>query len=486
MDFDGLQLHDLPFELLEIIFDFLDGEDLKGLIGLDVYLRDVIVKSPITMRKLQLRLMENWMEKVDFIKSNGDCVKVLEFDHSSFVTPAEFCNLLKSLRNIENLKLSNVHIAAENFNKKFKVLAMKFHKLRSLETDNSQALGKLVRLYLKKIQVKRLRLDFCHYNVASEFVELLRNQKSLETLELSGFNNILYQSLFQHDLSYTISFELNRLILNHRVTHNELYLRFLKVLTSLKFLEVHKEVEDQEFLNVAFAMANLKSLTLATNFVTLKNIDFKKVTNSNIEELVLVTRSQYGIEQTINFLVTKLHNLKTLKVVNIKIDSSDQLLGFVHLKKLENLHVENSKLKFIQNIKFDNLRCLHFSNLHPFLKFEDWENFFRKNQHINTIVMSDFEVYYVIEAIKSEIDKIIYNLHHIEKKLKRFEIYQELRYQKPIKLCIKIDGKNSTMKVSDSFIKICRDEFHLLRKLADFKLTYYADDYFELNNKYLK
>jgi hypothetical protein len=393
---------------------------------------------------------------------------------------------MKLMRCVENLKLSNIHIAAENFNKKFRVLAMKFHKLKSLDLDNSQAIGKLVRLYLRKLQVKTLRLDFCHYNVTNEFVELLWQQKSLKTLELSGFNNILYQSLFKYDISYTIQFELKRLILNLRVTRNDLFLKFLQVLNTLESLEVHKEIEIQEFFNIVFAMDNLRSLTLATNFVTLKNIDFKKVANSKIDELVLVTRSQYGIEQTINYLVTKLLNLKTLQVINLKTDSSDQLLGCVHLKKLENLKIENSKLKFIQSINFDQLRCLHLKQLHPFLKSEDWENFFRNNKHIEEIILADFEVYYVIETIKAEIDKIVYNLHHIAKTLKRFEIYQELRYQKPIKVYINITSNSKVMKVSDSFIKICRDEFHLLRKMADFKLSYYADDYFELNNKYLK
>lgn len=69
------------------------------------------------------------------------------------------------------------------------------------------------------------------------------------------------------------------------------------------------------------------------------------------------------------------------------------------------------------------------------------------------------------------------------KTLKYFEIFQELRYQKPIKVTMNKDQK--ILRASDSFIKICREDFHLMRKLDDFKLVYYADDYFELNNKYL-
>lgn len=476
-------LNQLPFEILEIIFGLLECGDLKSLLIIDDRVRDVLISSAISMRKLKFFLNELWWTQVWFIKESGDCVRSLNFEYCNFDRPEEFRDLMKLMRNIECVKLSNIHIATENVNKKFKVLSMKFHKLNILDVDNSQAVGKLVRLYLKKVQVKRLRLDFSHYNIAHEFIELLWRQMDLETLELSGFNNIIYQSLFKYDISYTIQFQLRRLILNHRVTHNELFLNFMKVLTTLEFLEIQKEIEIQEFFNIIFAMENLKSLTLATNFVTLKNIDFKKVTNSNIQELILITRSQYGIEQTINYLVTKLANLRILRVKNMKTDSSDQMLAFVNLKKVEELYIENSKLKFIQNIKLDNLRVLHLTKIHPFLKKNDWENFFNNNRGIEEIVLSEFEVYYVPEIIKLEIENFVHNLYII-KNLRRFEIYQELRYQKPIKLII--DWKRKFMKVSDSFIKVCRSDFHMLRKLADFHLTYYADDYFELNNKYLK
>lgn len=476
----------LPFELLEIIFEFLATDDLKQLLSVDARLRDVIISSPISMRKLKLSLNESWMEKVEFIKNRGDCVKALDFEFCHFEQPEEFRDLMKVMRNIESLRLGNIQLALENYRRKFNICLIKFSKLKYLDLDNSQAVGKFIRLYLKKAQVKSLRLDFCHYNVCDEFVALLTNQLDLETLELSGFSNILFQSLFQNDICYMMRFELKRLVLNLRVTNNPIFFKFVQELETIEALEIYKEIETQEFFNAVFAMRNLRSLTLATHFVTLRNIDFKKATNSKIEELVLVTRSQYGIEQTINYLLSRLLSLKALKVINVKTDSSDQMLAFVHLKKLERLYIENSKLKFIQNIKFDNLRSLHLSNLHPFLKFEDWENFFRLNNKIERIVLSEFEVYYVIEAIKAEIEKFVNNFHFIEKSLRHLEINQELRYQKPIKVFIDIGVTRKIMKVSDSFIKICRNEFHYLRKLADFELTYFADDYFELNNKYLK
>lgn len=478
-------LVDLPFELLEMVFDYLESEDLRSLLFSDGRVWDVVVSSPISMRKLKLHMNESWMEKVQFIREFGECVKALNFEFCNFEFPHEFCELMKLMRNIESLKVCHVHIDSESFNKKHKVLLMKFRKLRHLSVDNSQAVGKLVRLYLKKVQVKSLRLDFSHYNVTDELVELLRNQRDLQTLEMAGFNNILYQSLFKNDISYTFDFQLKKLILNHRVIKHELFLRFLKALPLVE-LEVNKEIESQDFFNVIFAMETLRSLTLATNFVTLKNIDFKKAVNSKIQELVLVTRNQYGVDQTINFLVTKLFDLRTLKIVNLKTDTSEQLLGYVHLKSLEKLHIENSKLKFLQNIKLDHLRSLHLHNVHPFLKSEDWEKFFLANRKIVEIVVTDFEVYYVTEAIKNEIGKIINNLHPIEKNLTRLDIYQELRYSKPIKVALRISESQKTLKVSDSFIKVCREDFHYLRKLADFHLTYYADEHFQLNNQYLK
>lgn len=478
---------EIPFEILEMIFEYLNYDDLKSLMMLGDRIRDVIIASSISMRKLKLYLIESWNEKIEFVKNFGEFVKDVDFEFCDFEDPEEFRDLIKMMRNVEYLKLRNLHISAETINKKFKVLLMKFHRLKKLSIDNSQAISKIFKLYMKKVQVEQLRLDFCHYNVTGdEIVELLRSQINLKQLEFAGFNNILFQSLFKYDISYTFEFPLEKLILNHRVVRNDLFLKFIKALDTLKSVEVYKEIEDEEFLNVIFQMNKLESLTLATHFVTLKNIDFRKVATSKLNELILVTRSQYGVEQTINYLITKLSELRTLKIENIKTDSSDQLLGCLHLKKLENLYIENSKLKFIPTMRFDNLQSLHLTSIHPYLKFEDWENFFRLNRKIREISLKDFEVYYVTEVIKCEIDKFILNLYFIEKTLKRFEIYQELRYQKPIKLSMKIDGNLAFLQVSDSFIKVCRDEFHLIRKMHNFHLTYFSDDHLKLNNKYLK
>ena len=157
----------------------------------------------------------------------------------------------------------------------------------------------------------------------------------------------------------------------------------------------------------------------------------------------------------------------------------------MNLKTLQNLSVDNSKLKFLQNIKFENLVTLKLSNIHPFLKSEDWENLFKSNPQIQELFISNFEVYYDVENIKIEVSKVLQNLHYLMKNLKTFELFQELRYKKPIKVLMKRDKSVKILRASDSFIKICRHEFHMLRKFDDFKLVYYADDYFELNNKYL-
>ncbi|KAL7011736.1 hypothetical protein ACKWTF_014418 [Chironomus riparius] len=474
----------LPFELLELIFEYLNPDDLKSLLNLCGRTRNVIIASPISMRKLKLTLMENWNQKVPFVRENGEFVKILNFEFCDFDSPEQFREMMKMMRNIEELKLADLHIDAEKMNRKFRKYFIDLEFLRKLDVDNSKSVGKLLRLYLKDLHVDHLRLDFSHFNVTNEFVRLLWHQPWIKTLELSGFDNIIYKSLFSHDISYMITYSLKKLVLNFRITPNENFLKFFKILETLECLEIHKEVEYPEFLNAIFEMDSLRSLTLATHFVTLRNIDFKKIGNSSLTDLTLVTRSQYGIETTINFMIEKFLCLKSLKVINQKTDSSDQMLAFVKLR-VENFEVENSKMKFFQNIKFEGLKKLKISQIHSFLKFEDWENFFKLNNQIEELILSDFEVYYVTEMIKIEIDKIIYNLSQILKTLKYFEISQELRYQKPIKLIIKQDEKHKVMMVSDSFIKIFRKEFHMLRKNHKFDVKYIDDDCFQINNKYL-
>lgn len=310
----------LPFELLELIFEYLQPEDLKSLLDITGWLHDVIVTSPISMRKLKLILDENWPQKSQFVRENGENVRDLSFQHCSFDDPQQFRDLLKFARRTEGLKLSNIHISAEVFTRKFRKFFVVLESLKRLDVDNSQAVGKLLRLYLHDPQVEELRMDFSHFNVTSEFVRLLWCQLDLHTLELSGFSEIMLRSLFARDMSYMIRFELKKLIFNCGIVRNENFMKTLEIFSeTLEEIEVHKEVEAVEFFTLMFKMKNLKSFTLATNFVTVKtfidSIDAaKKSFHFGIKNLTLVTRSQYGIEQPINFIVEKLKNLESLKV----------------------------------------------------------------------------------------------------------------------------------------------------------------------------
>lgn len=474
---DNVEFKELPFDIMECIFQHLDIDDLKNLMVIDRYIREVIQTSPKTMRKLPLLLNENWNDKWPFVEEFGDFVKEANFNRTSFNTPVEFRNILSHMRNIETLKMSNLRIDAENISKPYKVIVMKFERMKCLHMDNSQAVTKLLK-NLKKVQLKELKLDFCHLTPTSEFTDFFCSQRKLETLILAGWDNIIYKSLFCEDLVPYILFKIQKLIVGFRVTKNDFFLTFLVSQPELNTLEFQKEVLDEDLLNTIFKMKKVKKLIMRTNFASLRNIDLKKISQSNLSELRLITRSEYGIEQTINTLVSKLLNLKSLEIVNLKTDSSDQLLGFVHLKKLEKFYVENSKLKFIQNIKFDCLKRLHIEQIHLFLKNEDWMNFFKNNQNLEEFVVRGIECYYNIEQIKAEIEKFVYNIQFAMKKLRRFEIYQELRYQKPIKMEFVMENGIKSLKCSDAFIKHCREEFHHLRKLFgdDLILCYYADD----------
>lgn len=272
------------------------------------------------MRKLNLNLNENWQKSVKFVQENGENVKEVTFQHCDFADPQEFRDLLKNLKNVEKLKISNIHISAEVFTKKFRKFSINLDRLKRLDVDNSQAVGKLLRLYLHDPQVEYLRMDFTHFNVTNEFVRLLWSQLDVKTLELGGFSEIMLRSLFVHDISYMIRFELKKLILNCGISSNLNFMKVLEIFSeTLEELEVHKEVESMDFFKMIFKMEKLRALTLATNFVTLKTfIDCVEVARKSfdfgIKELTLVTRSQYGIEQPINFIVEKLRCLESLRV----------------------------------------------------------------------------------------------------------------------------------------------------------------------------
>lgn len=312
--------NDLPFELLELIFEYLDPGDLRSLLSMTGRLYDVIVTSPISMRKLKLNLDENWNASSVFVRESGENVKDATFQYCNFDDPRQFRDLLKHISNVERLKVCNIHISAEVFTRKFRKFFIDLDRLRRLDVDNSQAVGKLLRLYLPDPQVTHLRMDFTHFNVTKEFVKLLWSQIDLTTLELGGFSEIMLRSLFPLDISYMIRFELKKLIFNCGIVSDANFLKCMEIFSeTLEELEVHKELESMEFFKLMFKMEKLRALTLATNFITLKTfIDCieaaKKSFHFGIKELTLVTRSQYGIEQPINFIVEKLKNLESLKV----------------------------------------------------------------------------------------------------------------------------------------------------------------------------
>lgn len=473
---DNWEFVELPFDVMESIFKYLEPSDLKSLMHIDYNVRDVIQTCRVTMRKLPLYLNENWDTKCDFVESCGEFVKEAICKGCVFEEPKDLCKILSQMGNLEILRLTNILLKAENMKKQFEAIPLSFPKLRSIQIDNSPAVVKIIQ-NLRSVQVRELKLDFSHLTATDDYTEFLCQQKSLEKLTITGWDNIILRSLFYRDISFHVLFDLTSLKIFFKVEPHDNFKRFLMNQPELQELELHKEVLDEEIFNIIFRMENLKSLLLRTNFVSLKNIDLKKISHSKLSELQLITRSEYGIDQTINTLVTKLLDLKSLKIIHLKTDSSDQLLGFVNLKKLENFYVENSKLKFIQNIKLDRLKRLHIRTLHIFLKFGDWENFFKDHPTIEELIVEGFECSFKIPKIKQEIQKIIYNLDFL-RNLKHFEIFQEIKYQKPIKLNLEFKNKVKSLKISDSFIKHCRDEFHFLRQLLgdDLHLYYYADD----------
>lgn len=120
----------LPFELLELIFEYLQPEDLKSLLNITGWLHDVLVASPISMRKLKLILDESWEEKIEFVQENGENVRDLSFQHCNFDDPRQVRDLMRCMTNVEVLKLSNVHISAEVFTRKFRKFFIELERVK--------------------------------------------------------------------------------------------------------------------------------------------------------------------------------------------------------------------------------------------------------------------------------------------------------------------------------------------------------------------
>lgn len=103
-----------PVEVLRQIFSHLDSESLKKCLHVSKESRDLIIKTPDLMRKLQVIFLNNtWETKIHFIEEFGIFVRSIRFEGCGFRSIKDVKNILSRTPNLESLIIKNCFIVEE-------------------------------------------------------------------------------------------------------------------------------------------------------------------------------------------------------------------------------------------------------------------------------------------------------------------------------------------------------------------------------------
>lgn len=106
---------DFPAEIIKAILCHLDDvKDLKNCLLVSPEIRELIIKTPELMRKLQVYLMtETWETKLPFIERYGFFIRSLKLDDIGFKNTKEYMNILRKTPNLESLIINDCYMIVE-------------------------------------------------------------------------------------------------------------------------------------------------------------------------------------------------------------------------------------------------------------------------------------------------------------------------------------------------------------------------------------
>lgn len=452
----------LPDEIYEIICGKLSACDLKNAMLIDRYSRFVIENSPVLMERLPFFVTDNddgefcdtdngklieplmfsrrkvvkvivelkrekIMKYFAIFKQFGDSIRYLEINKYAFETVDQLRIILRYLRNIQSLKMSNVAIQKpENkiLNSIVQVPKLLLPQLRHLDCVNSDP--KIFSLFTNNhdVQLRTIRLsssDAQSFNYA-DFIQMMNHQTRLKYFSIDGltsYNCDIFES------SGVLKCQLDILIVkncainfcNHfrnliELIKNQRNLKVLKILNSPiptsmdimytyrqifsnRITEAHLDIGDLSFFHSHyFTNRSVSSLTLYGN-LAFENlpifINFIKIF-PNVACLKLVSDSPLGDKYLFHILST-FKNLEELYVPGFTSRPGDS--NFANLANIE------SKLKtlVLDYIDYD-------------VKFFGWKNIVTSLKSIEKLIIKrDYG-----KVSKEIVDVIVktLRLHHLE------------------------------------------------------------------------
>lgn len=463
-----------PIEIWKHILCHLDKEQLKKCLMISNEFRELIIKTPELMRKLQLIFFnENWQAKIPFIQNYGYFVRSIKFDDCGFRSIADLRKILKLTPNVEKIILHNCfsletpHETLHNNHDEDEALQAhnvvdnnqdvandnEVELIEAQEDVDPNAIESLLDpedllddepLDLKKLTF--LHLDSC--NIAEQLVYSLRNCTTLRSLKLTfyyqgpvnfftdfvcqnhlledlfclGWSDMVFKSLFKEDISREkITFKLKKFSLECELGYHENFSRFLRSQASnLTELELTCYNINFHYYRLLFNnFHKLKKLTLPTDWclTDVRAAEIRDCRIPTLKELEVVGCNDDVA--TFKTIVGIFPNIEVLRAENIMCFSLHDLLE--KFTKLRHIKAENFRVETMLYVKLPSLKVLEIAYLYPMSLSFLWQNLSENCPNIEELTIKDIGHFKLNESIQKEIGIIIRNLVNF-KSLKKFEI----------------------------------------------------------------
>lgn len=451
-----MEFPEFPIEIWKHILCHLDKEHLKKCLLVSYELRELIIKTPALMRKLQLVFFnENWESKIPFIENYGYFVRSIKFDDCGFRAMIDLKKILKMTPNVETLIFYNcffLESPEHRENEGDEVDAelnqipapdegqpeiaweapqgnvaqseavqepedpdedepLELKHLTFLHLDSCNIAEKLVRNLRNCNTLKSLKITFYYQAPVNFFTDFVCQQNNLEELHCVGWSDMVFKSLFKDDISREkIKFKLKKFTLECELGYHLNFSKFLRSQSShIKELELTCYNINFHYYRLLFNnFRHLKKLTLPTDwFLTDERAnDIKNCRILTLKELEIVG-SNDDIA-TFKTVVEIFPNIEVLRAENMMYFSLHEILE--KFTKLRHIKAENFRIESLLFVKIPSLKIIETSYLYPMALSFLWENVSDNCPNLEQLIIKDIGHFKLNESIKKEFSIIIRNL----------------------------------------------------------------------------
>lgn len=452
---------DFPIEIWRHILIHLDKEHLKQCLLISNEFRDMIIKTPELMRKLQVIFFnDNWQSKLSFVEEFGFFVRSMKFDDCGFRAMKDVRKILNLTPNVETLVFYNCYILEspddhhdhhEDDNEAVIIEALEeeveepprnniseavvepeapddddesidLKKLTFLHLDSCNIAEKLVHNLRNCTTLKSLKLTFYYQAPVGFFTDFLCQQNNLEELFCVGWSDMVFKSLFKNDISRDrIAFKLKKFTLECELGFHENFSNFLRSQAKhVKELELTCYNINFHYYRLLFNnFHSLRKLTLPTDwFLTDSRAnDIKNCRIPSLRELELVgSNDDIATFQTV---VEVFPNIEVLRAENVMYFALHEILE--KFTQLRHIKAENFRVETMMFVKLPSLRVIEASYLFPMALSFLWQNLAENCGNIEQLIIKDIGHFKLNQSIKKEVGIIIRSLANF-KRLKYCEI----------------------------------------------------------------